>query len=234
MSAAAPQTVAAENTAPASRLRRLFASSIGQKFVMAATGVLLSGFVLGHMTGNLLAFQGAEAIDAYGAALRKFPAALWGVRIGLLVAVVLHIWAYLALTRTSMAARPTAYRQVAHRESSWASRSMRWTGPLLLAFIVFHLLDLTIGTANPSFQEGAVYHNLLASLNRPLVAIFYLVAMGALAFHLFHGVWSVFQSAGISQPRYESMGRTLATIFTIIVVGGFSLVPIAIILGYLK
>lgn len=234
MSSSTPQVLAGEAAPPASRWRRLFGSSIGQKLVMAATGIVLSVFVLGHMAGNLTAFQGAEAIDAYGASVRRIPPLLWAVRAGLLLAVTLHIWAYLALTRTSLAARPQAYRKVAHRESSFASRSMRWTGPLLAAFIVFHLFDLTIGTANPSFQEGAVYHNLVASLSRPLVAGFYLLAMGALGFHLFHGVWSMFQSLGSSQPRYDSMGRRVATIFTIVVVGGFCLVPIAILLGYLK
>ncbi len=219
---------------PQSLAARVFGSSIGQKLVMAVTGVALTGFVLGHMLGNLTAFQGAATIDAYGAALRKFPAALWGVRAGLLIAVVLHIWAYWMLSRKSWAARPEGYRATAYREASYASLTMRWTGPLLLAFIIFHLGDLTLGRFNPDFQEGAVYHNLLASLRRTGIAVFYLVAMGALALHLWHGVWSLFQTVGISQPRHESFARRLATIFTIVVVGGFAAIPLAILAGILR
>ena len=220
--------------APATFVGRLFSSTIGQKLIMAATGVGLSLFVLGHMSGNLLAFQGPEALDAYGAALRKFPAALWGARIGLLVAIALHIWAYLALTVRSNTARPEGYRVAAYRESTLASRTMRWSGPLLLAFIIFHLLDLTIGTVNPGFVHGEVYRNLKASMARPAVAAFYLVALASLALHLHHGIWSMFQTVGASQPRYDSIGRKLATIFTIVVVGGFAAVPVAFLLGLLN
>lgn len=231
-SIATPATVA--KPAPATIISRIFGTTIGQKLVMAVTGVALSAFVLAHMTGNLLAFQGAAALDAYGAALRRIPAMLWGARIGLLLAVGLHIWAYLALTGRSMGARPKDYRAKSYRESSYASRTMRWTGPLLLAFIVYHLLDLTIGTVNPGFEHGLVYRNLTASLSRPLVAGFYLVAMGALAFHLFHGVWSMFQTLGFNQPRYESLGRKLATLFTLVVCGGFAIVPLSVVMGWLK
>jgi succinate dehydrogenase / fumarate reductase cytochrome b subunit len=111
---------------------------------------------------------------------------------------------------------------------------MRWTGPFLAAFIVYHLLHLTTGTVHPSFREGDVYHNLVAGLRVTWVAVFYIVAMGCLALHTFHGVWSMFQSLGVSQPRYESFARRLATIFTIIVVGGFVIIPIAVLAGLLK
>lgn len=201
---------------------------------MAVTGAALSLFVLAHMTGNLLAFRGPAALDAYGAALRTVPALLWGMRLGLLGAVALHIWAYLALTGRSWAARPQDYKMAAYRESTYASRTMRFTGPLLLAFIVYHLLDLTVGTLNPGFEHGMVYRNLKASLERPMVAGFYLLAMGALAFHLHHGIWSMFQSIGISQPRYESVARKFATAFTIVVTVGFALVPVAVLLRWLK
>jgi succinate dehydrogenase / fumarate reductase cytochrome b subunit len=111
---------------------------------------------------------------------------------------------------------------------------MRWTGPLLAAFIIFHLGDLTTGTFNPAFEEGAVYSNLLASLQRGGVAAFYLIALGALALHLWHGIWSLFQTLGLSQPRHQSLGRRLATLFTLLVVLGFALVPLAVILGMLR
>lgn len=239
MSASASESAAMQKAAPASLLARIFSSSIGQKAVMAVTGIALSAFVLLHMLGNLAAFQGANAqgvhaLDAYGALLRQVPAALWAMRIGLLVAVALHIWAYLALTRTSMAARPAGYSRINYREATYASRTMRWSGPLLAAFIVFHIGDLTVGTFNPGFEEGAVYRNLLASLQRGGVAAFYLIALGALALHLWHGIWSLFQTLGLSQPRHQSLGRRVATAFTLIVVLGFALVPLAIIFGRLR
>ena len=233
MSTTAAPAVSAK-PAPATLPARLFSSTIGQKLIMAATGAALSLFVLMHMGGNLLAFQGAAALDAYGATLRKVPALLWTARLGLLAAVGLHIWAYLMLMGRSWSARPRGYKVAAYRESTYASRTMRITGPLLLAFIVYHLLDLTLGTLNPGFEEGMVYRNLRASLARPAIAGFYLVAMGALAFHLYHGIWSMFQSVGISQPRYESVGRKFAVLFTVVVTVGFALVPVAFLLDWLK
>jgi succinate dehydrogenase / fumarate reductase cytochrome b subunit len=216
-------------------LRRLFRSSVGQKIIMAVTGVILSLFVLGHMLGNLQIFQGKEAIDAYARFLRVEPALLWTVRLGLLGAVALHIWAYLALTRQNQKARPGAgYRVLHYKESSIASRSMRLTGPLLLAFIVYHILHMTTGTVHSSFHEGEVYRNLVTAFRSVTVAVIYLLSMAMLALHLWHGVWSVFQTLGASQPRYLSLGRRFATIFTIVVVLGFSAVPLVILAGLIR
>jgi succinate dehydrogenase / fumarate reductase cytochrome b subunit len=204
------------------------------KITMALTGVILSLFVLGHMAGNLQAFQGAEALNDYAKLLRKEPALLWAVRLVLLAAVVLHIWAFLVLAGKNRQARAVGYRQVTHRESSFASRSMKLTGPLLLAFIIYHILHLTTGTVHPRFEEGQVYHNLITGLQVVPVAVFYLVGMAALGFHLWHGVWSTFQTLGASQPRYRSFGRRFATGFTLVVVLGFAAVPLAVLAGVLK
>lgn len=231
----APSTVIVQSPPSASRLSRLMQSSIGQKLVIAATGVVMSLFVLGHMTGNLLAFQGPEAIRKYALGLRMFPALLWAVRLGLLASVGLHIWAYWMLSWKSWGARPAGYRVTTYEESSWASRTMRWTGPILLAFIIFHILHLTTGTLHSNFDSNFdVYHNLVTGLQVVPVAAFYILAMFALGFHLWHGIWSMFQTFGISQPRYESLARRLATVFTIVVVGGFVAVPIAILTGFLR
>jgi len=226
---------------------------------MAVTGVILSGFVLGHMAGNLQVFQGEEAIDAYAKFLRREPAILWMVRLVLLASVGLHIWAYLVLTRQNQKARPEGYRAKtykessyasrsmrltvfhrygitgpANKESSYASRSMRLTGPVLLAFIIYHILHMTTGTVHSDFREGAVYHNLIVAFTAAPVAIVYLLAMGMLGFHLWHGVWSLFQTLGFSQPRHRSLGRWFATIFTLLVVLGFAAVPLAILSGGVK
>lgn len=217
---------------------RFFGSSIGQKIVMAATGVVLSGFVLGHMAGNLQAFlpNGPAALDHYGGFLRELlhGAGIWIVRAGLLAAVAFHIWAYLALTRKSLAARPEGYRVTSYEEATWASRTMRWTGPVLGIFIVYHLLHLTTGTVHPRFVEGHVYDNLVTGLQVTPVAAFYLVAMGALAFHLYHGTWSMLQTLGLSHPRFDPIRKKLATVFTVVVVGGFAVVPLAVMAGILK
>ncbi len=216
----------------------LLNSSVGKKIVMAITGIVLSLFVLGHMAGNLQAFlpNGPAALDHYGAFLRELVhgTGIWFVRAGLLLAVGLHIWAYLGLSLKSWAARPQGYRVTDYEEATLASRSMRWTGPLLGIFIVYHILHMTTGTLHPHFVEGRVYQNLVAGLTPVAVALFYLVAMGALAFHLFHGAWSMLQTLGLSHPKYDPWRKRLAIAFTIVVAGGFALVPIAVLAGWLK
>jgi len=236
MSAVASSPAAGRRRVYRNRLQRMLNSSIGLKITMALTGVILAGFVLVHMLGNLQVYQGPEALDAYGKLLRKEPALLWTFRLVLLSAVGLHIWAFLALTRKNLQARPQAYQARKYKESSLASRSMIITGPLILAFIIYHILHLTTGTVHPDFQEGAVYHNLVAGLwgLRGIVGVIYVVAMIMLAFHLWHGVWSMFQTLGAPEDRYRSLGRRFATIFTILVTLGFASVPLAVLTGFLK
>jgi succinate dehydrogenase / fumarate reductase cytochrome b subunit len=234
MSAVAPSPAVPKRSAPRSRLQRFLGTTIGLKIITALTGVVLSLFVLGHMVGNLQAFQGAEAINAYGKLLHKEPAILWTVRLVLLAAVGLHIWAYVVLTRKNQEARSTAYRITSYKESSFASRSMRITGPLLLLFIIYHILHLTTGTVHANFHEGDVYANLVSGLKVVWVSAFYLLAMLALAFHLWHGVWSMFQTLGANQPRYDSLGRRFATGFTLLVTLGFAAIPLAVLAGVLK
>jgi succinate dehydrogenase / fumarate reductase cytochrome b subunit len=233
MSAVASSPPAGRRRANRTRLQRFLTSSIGLKLIMAATGVILSGFVLMHMLGNLQVYQGAEAIDDYGKLLRKEPALLWVFRLILLSAVGLHVWAFITLTRKNLQARPMGYRTKKYKESSFASRSMTLTGPLLLAFIIFHILHMTTGTVHSDFEEGAVYHNLVVGL-RGVVGLLYVVAMVMLSFHLWHGIWSLFQTLGLPEERYRSMGRGVATGFTILVTIGFLTVPLAVLTGFLK
>jgi len=236
MSAVASSPATGRRRVYRNRLQRMLNSSIGLKITIALTGVILSGFVLVHMLGNLQVYQGAEALDAYGKLLRKEPALLWTFRLVLLSAVGLHIWAVIVLTRKNLQARPQAYQARKYKESSFASRSMIITGPLILAFIIYHILHLTTGTVHPDFQEGAVYHNLVAGLKGlgGIVGWIYIVAMIMLAFHLWHGVWSMFQTLGAPEDRYRSLGRRFATIFTILVTLGFASVPLAVLTGFLK
>ena len=233
MSTVATSPAAGQRPAHRTRLQRMLFSSIGLKIIMALTGVILSGFVLVHMLGNLQVYQGAEAIDAYGKLLRKEPALLWSFRFVLLGAVGLHIWAFLALTRKNLRARPQAYQSRKYKESSFASRSMTITGPLVLLFIIFHILHMTTGNVHPSFIEGAVHHNLVTGLTG-IVGVIYILAMIMLAFHLWHGVWSMFQTLGAPEDRFRSLGRRFATIFTILVTLGFASVPLAVLTGFVR
>ncbi len=214
---------------------RFWGSSVGLKLIMAGTGVGLSGFVLVHMLGNLQIFQGAEALDAYGHLLHAEPAVLWGARVALLTMVGLHIWSFLVLTGKIWKAQPKVVgHRPRHRNSTWASRSMRISGPLLLAFIIYHILHLTTGTVHPDYHEGSVYANLVSGLEVPLVATVYIASMALLGLHLWHGTWSLFQTLGADQGRYESLGRNFATLFTVVVILGFVAVPVAVTTGIVK
>jgi succinate dehydrogenase / fumarate reductase cytochrome b subunit len=209
----------------------LFRSTIGRKIVMALTGIALFGFVLAHMAGNLQAFLGPTKLDEYGHNLRKLGPLLWAMRLGLLGAAILHVWAAVSLFRESRAARPQAYRQLKPQDSSYASRSMRLTGLVLLVFIVYHLMHFTFGNVHPDFIEGGVNHNLVVGLRVLPVAVFYLVAQLCLGFHLWHGVWSLTQTLGLAHPRYDALRRGFATVFTVVVVLGFTLVPLGVLAG---
>lgn len=218
-----------------SRLLAFWDSSVGKKVVMAVSGLILVGFVIGHMIGNLQVFQGAERLDAYGRLLHgPLNEVVWATRAVLLVAVVLHVVAAVQLTRRNRAARPRPYAVSAPQVSTLAARTLRWGGFVLLVFLVYHLLDLTIGAMNPDFREGEVYHNLVASLSRRPVALFYLLAMAALGLHLFHGVWSSVRSLGVSPQSPTPLRRRVALALAITVAVGFAVVPVAVALGWVR
>src|SRR5436190_5420195 len=216
--------------------RSFWSSTIGQKIVMAVTGVILFGFVLGHMVGNLQLYLGAQALNDYAVWLREFAhgAALPAARISLIVAVVLHIWSATSLTLASRAARPTRYRMWEARESTYASRTMRWGGVIILLFVIYHLMHFTWGNAHPSFVPGDVYHNVIAGFSVPWVSAAYILAMLALGLHLKHGLWSMFQTLGVSHPRYERYARVFATVFAAVVVLGNVSFPIAVLAGWVR
>ncbi|MGE3820190.1 MAG: succinate dehydrogenase cytochrome b subunit [Isosphaeraceae bacterium] len=234
MATVAPAPSGPSVKAPTSPVFKFLGSSLGLKLIMAVTGVMLSGFVLVHMLGNLKVFEGAEALDAYGRLIRFEPAFLWAARLGLLTAVGLHILSFALLARRNAAARAVTYRVKKSRESSYASRTMWLTGPLLLAYIVYHVLHMTTGTVHPDFVEEHVYHNVVTGLSVPWVATFYILATLALGFHLWHGVWSMFQTLGLGPKRHGSWTRKLATLFTLVVVLGFTSVPLSVLMGWVK
>jgi succinate dehydrogenase cytochrome b subunit len=205
---------------------------IGKKTFMAVTGMILFGFVLVHMAGNLQVFLGREKFDAYGRLLRVEPALLWFARGVLLVSVILHIVASIQLTALNQKSRPIGYKKRTPIDSSYASRTMMWSGPILAAFIVYHILHFTLGTVHPDFHEGNVYDNVIAGFRVIPVSIAYIVSMILLGMHLNHGLWSMFQSIGVSNPRYSAALRRFANIFSILIVVGFISIPIAAMAGY--
>lgn len=212
------------------------ASTIGKKVVMAVTGIILFGFVVGHMVGNLQAYLGPEALNAYAVWLRELGhgSALWIVRVVLLLSVLLHIWAATALTIENRRARPIGYRQTSYQRSTYASRTMVWSGPILALFIIYHLLHFTFGTVHPSFVSGDVYHNFVEGFRVVPVSLFYVVAMLALGYHLYHGVWSMLQTLGLSHPRYNFLRHGLAGLMTAVVVVVNISFPLAVLAGVIR
>lgn len=206
-------------------------STVGKKIVMAVTGAIGVGYLIGHVAGNLLVVGGPAKLDAYAAFLKLNPGLLWTARAILLLAVILHIVAALQLARMSQKSRPIAYKRWRAVGSDFASRTMRWTGPLVGIFIVYHLLHFTTGTIHPDFHEGQVYHNVTTGFRVWYVSAFYIIAMLALLAHLYHGAWSMFQSLGFNHPRYNPLVRVLATSVTLAVVIGFISIPVAVLLG---
>jgi succinate dehydrogenase / fumarate reductase cytochrome b subunit len=213
-----------------------FGSTVGRKVVMALSGILLFGFVLAHMVGNLQLYLGPHALNEYSATLHEMlhGAGLWIARGGLLLVVGLHIWAATALTLAERGVRPEGYRAVRHRESTYASRTMIWSGPILFLFIVYHLLHLTTGTVHGSFIEGDVYHNVVAGFSFWPVSLFYIVAMLALGLHLRHGVWSMLQTVGLSHPRWNGLRSAAANAFALVLVVGNISMPVAVLAGLVK
>ena len=213
-------------------------SSIGRKVVMALTGAILFAYVLAHLAGNLQVYlpNGREAMNQYGSFLHHslHGAGIWIARAVLLVAVALHIWSATSLTLSSRAARPVGYRERQWTESTYASRTMRWSGVILIVFVIYHLLHFTVGSAHPDFIPGDVYHNFVAGFRSVPVALFYVVAMVLLGLHLRHGVWSMFQTLGVSHPRYMRWAHVAAWIFAAIVVIGNVSFPLAVLAGIVK
>ena len=214
-----------------------FTSTIGKKVIMALTGVVLVGFLIVHLAGNLLVFGGAGMMDAYAAALTSKPALVWGVRVVLLLAVLLHIWGAASLTRAARAARPGRYARQVPQASTLASRSMRVGGVVLLAFIVFHLLHFTVGTVHPTypaFEHARVYANVLVGFRVWWVVAFYVVAMIFLGLHLYHGVSAMFQSLGLSHPSYDTPRQRATRVLAALIAVGFAAIPLAVAVGALR
>jgi len=214
-----------------SRLGLLWQSTVGKKALMALTGAILFLYVFFHLLGNLQVFAGPEQIDAYARLLHVSPQILWTVRVVLLAAVLVHVVAGVSLWYRARSARPEGYAEYRAGASSTASRTMIWSGLLLFAFVVYHLLDLTVGVANPDFREGEVFHNIVVTFGRGAGVLAYLLAMVGLGFHLWHGVYSMFQSLGLSNRRLTPSVKRFAAAVSVILALGFASIPIAVLVG---
>ena len=215
------------------RLVRFYRAAIGKKIVMGVTGLIGVGFVILHMAGNLLAFQGPEAINAYAHFLASTGELLWVLRIVLIVSVILHVVAAYQLTMQNRAARPVGYARREPQVSTWAARTMRWGGALLLVFIILHILHFTNPGWRPEgvFDKADVYTNLVMSFRIWWVTLFYVAAMVALGLHLYHGAWSSVRSIGAAQPTRRPLHRSAALVIAVIVWLGFTAVPVGVFLG---
>jgi succinate dehydrogenase / fumarate reductase cytochrome b subunit len=215
-------------------MRRFWDSTIGKKTVMAITGIGGIGFVLAHMAGNLQMFQpsgAAQAMHDYALALRKLGPALWVARAALVAMVILHITAAVQLTNRNRAARPVGYGRKEHHTSTWGARTMRVGGVILASFIVFHILDMTLGVGHPNFVHLDPYNNLRIGFQRWWATAFYVVATVFLGLHLVHGAWASWRTLALRRPSERPLFRNVAIVLAVMATVGLAAVPIAAALG---
>jgi succinate dehydrogenase cytochrome b subunit len=212
-------------------IARLYGSTLGKKYLMAVTGILLFAYVVAHLLGNLQIFLGPERLNNYAHFLHSVPRLLWTARIILLVAVLVHIVAAVQLFFQNRRGRPIPYKVKRYEAADYAARTMVWSGPIIAAFVVYHLLDLTTGTLHPGFTPDNVYHNVVTSFQNPPVALAYMVANVLLGFHLYHGLWSMLQSLGVSHPRYDAWRKAFAVVFSLAIATGNVAIPLAVLTG---
>jgi len=221
------------------RIARFYRTSVGKKVVVAVTGLMMFGFLIGHMAGNLKVFMGAAAFDHYAHMLRTLfgdfighGTFLWIARLGLLAAVVLHVVTVIQLAQQNRAARPRKYAKPGRRASTFAGRFMMVSGILLLLFVVFHILHFTTGHIAPTpFEHGKVYANVHGAFGVWWIVAIYVLAVAIVAWHLFHGVWSLFQTLGLNNPDRGVLLKRFSAASAVVLFVGFALVPTSFFFG---
>ena len=217
------------------RLAQFWGSTVGKKIVMAVTGLIMVGFLIGHMLGNLQVFLGPAKINGYSAFLHSLGELLWLVRAVLFVSLILHVVAAVQLTLRDRAARPVGYAKHETSAATFASRTIRYGGVVIAIFIVLHLLHFTTGTWRPApFVPGDVYVNLVNSFRVPWISALYLFVMVAIGLHLYHGAWSSVRSLGVAPASPTPLAHRLSMLVAFVVWLGFTLVPVGILLGWAK
>jgi succinate dehydrogenase / fumarate reductase cytochrome b subunit len=217
------------------RLAQFWGSTVGKKIVMAVTGLIMVGFLIGHMLGNLQVFLGPAKINGYSAFLHSLGELLWLVRAVLFVALILHVVAAVQLTLRDRAARPVGYEKHETSAATFASRTIRYGGVVIAIFVVLHLMHFTTGTWRPApFVPGDVYANLVNSFRVPWISGLYLFVMIAVGLHLYHGAWSSVRSLGVAPASPTPLAHRLSMLVAVVVWLGFTLVPVGILLGWAK
>jgi succinate dehydrogenase / fumarate reductase, cytochrome b subunit len=197
---------------------------------MAVSGVILGGFVIAHLIGNLQVFLGPDQFNGYARTLRHLPELIWPARVVLLIMVILHIWSSLQLAVIKSEARPIGYTKHTSTASSYASRTMYMSGPVIAAFVVYHLMQFTFGVGGTPYHEFDAYGNVISGFRVPAVSIFYIIAMALLCMHLRHGLWSLFQSLGFNHPLHTPAIKRAASLIALFIFFGFVSIPIAVML----
>ncbi len=219
------------NSRPAGRIASFYRTTVGKKAVMAISGVVLFVFLLGHLAGNLQIFLGPEKLNDYAALLQRMPEALWLARIGLLIALVVHIIAAAQLVLANRRARPVPYAVKRDVETNYAARTMAISGPLILLYAVYHLLMFTFLATGPGYSRVDVYRNVVLAFQSPTISAIYIAAMLLLGLHLHHGVWSMLHTLGISNPRYRRLRRGMAPMVAWAITAGYISIPLAVLAG---
>jgi succinate dehydrogenase / fumarate reductase, cytochrome b subunit len=215
------------------RVLRFWSTTVGKKAVMAVSGVVLAGFVAVHLLGNLQIFMGPDQFNGYARALKRLPELLWIVRILLLVMVLLHIWSSIQLAVIKSEARPQGYVKHSVAGSSYASRTMYMSGPIIAAFVVYHLMEFTFGVGGTPYDPFDPYGNVIAGFRSIPVAAFYILAMALLCLHLRHGLWSLLQTLGFHHPRYSPRIKALAATAALLIFLGFVSIPVAVLTRFI-
>lgn len=216
------------------RLRAFCQSLVGKKVIMAVTGIILFLFVVGHLLGNLQIFAGPARLNAYSAFLKKTGEILWAVRLVLLASLVLHVVAAVQVSLASRRARPVGYAEKESIETSYAARTMIWSGPLILLYVVYHLAMFTFLVTGPGYSATDVYRNEVLAFRVPAISTLYVGAMILLGLHLYHGVWSMLHTLGASNPRYRVLRRAVAPGVAIAITAGYLAIPIAVLARVVK
>jgi succinate dehydrogenase / fumarate reductase cytochrome b subunit len=213
----------------------LLRTTIGKKVVMAVSGVIWFGYVIGHLLGNLQIYAGPDKINAYSEFLHHAPALLWSTRLFLLLAILAHVVASVQLSVRNLSARPIAYARRTDLATSYAARTMMWSGPLLLAFILYHLAHLTFGAVPEfGFDEHHVYNNVVRSFQLWWLSGLYIAAQVALCLHLYHGAWSFLQTLGANHPAYNDWRRRFAVAVSVAIFLGYVSIPLSVMVGVLR
>ena len=223
---------------PMAKAITLHDTTIGKKVVMAVTGLMLYGFVIAHMVGNLQVFMGPEQLNGYAKKLHDLGPLLWAMRGGLLVAFVLHVVMVLQLYARTTAARPIGYRQKKNLTTSYAALTIKFGGVALLLFVLYHLAHFTFPgvsmTAGYQHSPTDVYANVVAGFKVPWVTAIYVVAQVFLGMHLYHGAFSLFQTLGLNHPRYNEKIKFVAQTIGVAVAAANIAMPVAVVAGVVK